>query len=500
MKTNLFKLFALMVALLIGGGTKMYASAISSSFIQAPMKIGSYVNLNDANANGFTFTNATIEKNDAYAVGSTSKNTELTFRFYNSKAGDCLFSFRSGTKAMTVDVNVKVTDNSSYAQEQDFNVPNTGSWNRTTQHNMVLKNLPKGNITVTLTVKKIDVIDATVANSYAGNYGNFSLTSLDDYDKMSSITLANGIYSNSRMYETKNENVGYCSDGATAEYTAYNAIDGFATLKMGLQYIGDGTLKLTVTDMETGKTEMSKDLKITKDICHGYDTPTSFEIGNISQGLKNIKLEVSTEASFLCNYKNLGFTVAPQATVGETGFATIGFPCAVTLPEGVKAYAITSVNNNTVTLTQVNSTAVAANTGLIICAKPGTYTFAQATEGDEIADNKLVANTDAEKVAEAEKEFYVLGVTDATKKTVGMMPIAAKGTVGQYKAYLPATEVTSLAKGLKIVFGGDQATAISEVEANGAEATNNAAYNVLGQRVNGNAKGIVIINGKKYIK
>ena len=258
-------------------------------------------------------------------------------------------------------------------------------------------------------------------------------------------------------------------------------------------------MKLTVTDAFTGKQELTKDLAITQDICHGYDTPTSFEIGNLSQGLKNIKFEVSTEASFLCNYKNLGFTVAPQAIVGETGFATIGFPCAVTLPEGIKAYAITSVNDNTVTLSQVNSTAVAANTGLIICAKPDTYTFAQATEGDEVTDNKLVANTEGDKVAEAEKDFYVLGVTDATKKTVGMMPIAANGTVGQYKAYLPATAVTSLAKGLKIVFD-NQTTAISEVEANAAETTNNAAYNMLGQRVNGNAKGIIIVNGKKYIK
>ncbi len=499
MKTNLFKLFALMVVLLIGGGSMVMNAAAVSTSTSIPMKRGEYVNLSTANSQGaLTIDKASIETNDVYSVGSTSEKTKLTFKFKNSTAGDYLFSFRSGTTGMTVNVNVEVTCG-TYKQNSVFFVPNTGSWSRVTLHNMILKNLPQGDVTLVLTVKDRTVIDESVAHSYAGNYGYFSITSINDYDKVSLITLSQGTYSASNMYETAKDDVGSCKNGCTAEYIAYNDVAGAATLNIGLNRYGNGHLNLTITDIETGKTEVSKEIEITTDNSLGLDKPTSFEVGSMTKGLKSIKFEVVTTSSYLCNYKNLGFTVAPQATVGETGFATIGFPCAVTLPEGVKAYAITSVNNNTVTLTQVNNTAVAANTGLIICAKPGTYTFAQATEGDVVADNKLVANTDAEKVAETEQEFYVLGVTDATKKTVGMMPIAANGTVGQYKAYLPATEVTSLAKGLKIVFG-DQATAISEVEANGAEATSNAAYNVLGQRVNGNAKGIVIINGKKYIK
>lgn len=470
----------------------------AATAVSIPMKVGEYINLTEATTDGsLEIERATVQSN-GISVGSTSKETVLTFNLNNSTSGDYLFSFCSGTKGMTVNVKVEATCD-GYNKAQTFLIPNTNSWSCTTLHNMVLKNLPQGNVTLKLSVESITVSDANVAKTYAGNYGNFSITSLNACDKVSSITLSKGTYSASNMYEAGKDDVGSCKNGCTAEYIAYNDVAGAATLKIGLQRYGDGHLKLTIIDLETGNTEISKEIEITSDNSYGLDKPTSFEIGSMKKGLKSIKFEVVTTSNYLCNYKNLGFTVAPQATVGETGFATIGFPCAVTLPEGVKAYAITSVNDNTVTLSQVNSTAVAANTGLILCAKPGTYTFAQATEGDAVTDNKLVANTEGDKVAEAEKEFYVLGVTDATKKTVGLMPIAANGTVGQYKAYLPATEVTSLAKGLKIVFD-NQATAISEVEANGAEATSNAAYNVLGQRVNANAKGIVIVNGKKYIK
>lgn len=475
-----------MVMLLIGGGSMMTNAATAVSI---PMKVGEYINITQGNTDKSVELNtkyAKAESKDVYAIGSTHKGgVGMTVHFDNKEAGDYILSFYSGSK--NGDAKVKITLNSV---EYTFDIPKTGAWDRTTYHAVEVKNLPVGTFDMNFEV--------TEEVGFGGNFGFFNIAKVDDYaNNMASVDLNGGDYSKMRVEDAGN--VGYCSNGSTAQYTMYNKVAGLATMNIGLRHIGDGTLKLTVIDAFTGKQELTKDLAITSDICHGCDTPTSFEIGNLSHGLKKIKFEVSTAASFLCNYKNLDFTVAPQATVGETGFATIGFPCVVTLPEGVKAYAITSVNDNTVTLSKVNSTAVAANTGLILCAKPGTYTFAQATEGDAVTDNKLVANTEGDKVAEAEKEFYVLGVTDATKKTVGLMPIAANGTVGQYKAYLPATEVTSLAKGLKIVFD-NQATAISEVEANGAEVTSNAAYNVLGQRVNANAKGIVIVNGKKYIK
>lgn len=489
MKTNLFKLFALMMMFIIGGGSVGISAAQST--IQLPMESQTCINLTNAVnvEKTVVLDKAKLEKDDVYSIGNTSKGTCMTVSLHNSQSANYILSFRSGSKNEAT-VKITVKDNKGYNCEQTYSIPKQNSWDRNNQHYMTLKNLPEGDLTLTLEA-------LTPSSGFAGNYGFFSFFCEKKYDDIEKINLASGKYVTARYQDP---NVGYCSNGATAEYVAFNGLDGLATMNIGLDKWGsvDGTMTVTITDVMTDKQELTKDLAITTQYKKYNIVP--FELGSITKGLKKITLKINTTDSYLCNYKDLGITVAPQATVGETGFATIGFPCAVTLPEDVKAYAITSVSDNTVTLTEVNSNAVAANTGLIICAKPGTYTFAQATEGDEVADNKLVANTDAEKVAEAEKEFYVLGITNATKKTVGMMPIAANGTIGQYKAYLPATAVASLAKGLKIVFGNDQATAISEVEANGAEATNNTAYNVLGQRINGNAKGIVIINGKKYIK
>lgn len=464
--------------------------------IDIPMEQGTFVNLNDAKADGsFTISgNGSIEKDDAYAVGNTGKNkqTTLTFKFNNKAAGDYILGFRTGTKKDPVDINVSVSGN-GYTASQDFEVPNVNTWDRVTQRYMLLENLPEGEVTMALKVKE-NVSD------YAGNYGNFCIYSVNSYDNISAIDLQKGIYTTAR-YEEKNQNIGYIQNGATASYSAYNSYSGNATLNMGLTFYNAGVMTVTVVDALTGKEEVNKDFNITKDICHGYDKPTSFELGELTKGLKNISFKFTIESGYICNYKNLGVTISNDVTVGSTGFATIGFPYTVTLPEDMKAYAITSVKDNTVTLTEVQGS-VAANTGLIVSAAPGTYSFATATEGDEVADNKLVANVYGTKTAESTADFYVLGIVSADDKTVGMMPIAAGGTVGQYKAYLPASEVsaTAAAKGLKIVIAG-QPTAVKGVQAEEPANNSNAAiYNLAGQRVNAAAKGIYIINGHKYIK
>lgn len=493
MKRNLLVILAAVLACFTGGGISVMRAAATD----IPMQQGTFVNLNDAKAAGsFTITgNGSIESGDAYVVGSTgkSKQTTLTFKFNNKAAGDYILGFRSGMKNNPIDINVSVSGN-GYTESKDFTIPNINTWTTQTQHYMLLENLPKGEVTMALKVKEN-------VSGYAGNYGYFCIYDIASYDNISSIDLQKGTYANGARYEDANKNIGYIKNGASASYTAYNFYDGKATLNMGLTFYNEAVMNVTVADALTGKEEVNKDFNITKDICKGYDTPTSFDLGELTKGLKSISLKFTNESGFICNYKNLGISISNDVTVGSTGFATIGFPYAVSLPEGMKAYAITSVDNNTVTLTEVNGS-VAANTGLIVSAKPGTYTFAPATEGAEVAGNKLVANTDGTKTASKDADFYVLGIVNAESKTVGMMPIAAAGTVGKNKAYLPASEVsaTAAAKGLKIVIAG-QPTAVEGVQANEPATNGNAAiYNLAGQRVNAAAKGIYIINGHKYIK
>lgn len=192
-----------------------------------------------------------------------------------------------------------------------------------------------------------------------------------------------------------------------------------------------------------------------------------------------------------------------DAEVGSTGFATIGFPYATILPAGVTGYAVTGVTSTAVTLTEVPSgTNIAANTGLIIVAKQGSYTFPVVESGTEIENNKLVANTEGVKTATTEGEFYVLAVTNEATKTVGLARIAQNGTLAKNRAYMPANVIPDNGSAqpatFRLVFG--DATMVTEVGDGDAEAVETVVYNLAGQRVNDNVKGLVVVKGRVYLK
>lgn len=492
MKRNLLIIIAAVLACFTGGDI----SVVRAAATDIPMEQGKHIALADGSVTVNDY--AKIENNGAN-IGSTGIKSVITFNLDNTKKGDYILSFNSGAAKVIADWDVTITGTNGYEVTKSISVVNTGSWTPVTFHAIALDNLPEGEVTMTMKCTHQEPVEGN-NQGYAGNFNDFGVYDVASYGNISSIDLQKGVYTTAR-YEEKNQNIGYITNGATASYTAYNNYDGIATLNMGLTFYNAAVMTVTVNDAMTGKAEVTKDFNITKDICKGYDNPTSFDLGELTKGLKSISLKFTNESGFICNYKNLGISISNDVTVGSTGFATIGFPYAVSLPEGMKAYAITSVEDNTVTLTEVNGS-VAANTGLIVSAKPGTYTFAPATEGAEVAGNKLVANTDGTKTASKDADFYVLGIVNAESKTVGMMPIAAAGTVGKNKAYLPASEVsaTAAAKGLKIVIAG-QPTAVEGVQASEPATKGSAAiYNLAGQRVNAAAKGIYIINGHKYIK
>ena len=87
---------------------------------------------------------------------------------------------------------------------------------------------------------------------------------------------------------------------------------------------------------------------------------------------------------------------------------------------------------------------------------------------------------------------YVLGKVGGN---VGFYRVSAK-TVTAGKAYIPAT--FGSARAFSIDFLGNDVTGIEETLQ--STATPQAAtYNLMGQRVAANQKGLVIVNGKKYI-
>ncbi len=160
----------------------------------------------------------------------------------------------------------------------------------------------------------------------------------------------------------------------------------------------------------------------------------------------------------------------------------------------VEAYAAKmNAEGTVVMLTKVDQ--VPANTGVILkkIGENTTATVSMIASAAEIADNQMKAvTTPMDAAALVAENAYVLSGDKFAK-----VAETATGSVPAGKAYLSAPATTTEAK-LSIVF--DNATGVNVVEAEGAEAQNAAAFNLAGQRVSGNAKGIVIINGKKYIK
>ena len=175
-------------------------------------------------------------------------------------------------------------------------------------------------------------------------------------------------------------------------------------------------------------------------------------------------------------------------TVTSAGYATFYAPVAVQVT-GVTANTVT-VNGEWATLNEIEGGVVPAETGVILNGEAGTYNFAITTA--EALDDKgaLLGTVATTMVAES---AYVLS---APEGVVGLYLANANPFKNNaFKAYLPATAVSSSAQALRFTFGGT--TAIESVINNNANAP---IYDLSGRRVNNAVKGgIYIQNGKKFI-
>ena len=187
-----------------------------------------------------------------------------------------------------------------------------------------------------------------------------------------------------------------------------------------------------------------------------------------------------------------------QVEIGETGRATLYYPEALSIPEGVKAYTCV-VGENGVEKTEVTG-AIPAETPVLLMAATATYKFYPTTAAALNQANDLVGTVleDGETFAEEGYKYYILADGED-----GVGFYWQTGTEGnsvlcaQYKAALrvAAEEEGGLVK----FYGLDGETSIENVE-NANTNTTAIRYNLAGQRVNANYRGVVIENGQKVLK
>lgn len=207
------------------------------------------------------------------------------------------------------------------------------------------------------------------------------------------------------------------------------------------------------------------------------------------------KLIASYKSSTLDNYTNYSKVQLYKKVTAETlttsagGYATYSADYAVNYSElGLTAYTLTiDEGNTTVTAKEFTGVVPAGGAVLVKGDVSKAYTLTPATtEGDATFATALL--TGATKADGTQYGFTTKFGTPAFAQVQPNQDIPAK------KGYI-VLKGASAAK-YSICFD-DEATGIQTIEA--ASAANAAMYNLAGQRVDKAYKGIVIVNGKKYL-
>ena len=179
-------------------------------------------------------------------------------------------------------------------------------------------------------------------------------------------------------------------------------------------------------------------------------------------------------------------------SVSDAGWATLCLNYDAEIPTGATCYAVSAVNGESATLAEVEGV-IPANTGVIVEANKGNYTFEVATEEGSDVANELIGTTANTYIT---KEAYVLGIVDGV---VGLYKAEMAGGVwlnNANKAYLPASAVPNKSAAF-YGFDWNGTTGIEDVVTeNGAK----AIFDLTGRRVEAiSAPGIYIVNGKKVL-
>lgn len=201
-------------------------------------------------------------------------------------------------------------------------------------------------------------------------------------------------------------------------------------------------------------------------------------------------------------YYKIVFTPAKSfsLTTADTEPYSLYLDYPVTIPEGIEAYTgALDAAEETLTMKTVEGT-IPANTAVIVkSATADTYVFKETYTAASIESNSLkgvTADTDIATLVTTGKTLLTLGTKDG--KVAFRKPATGTTQVKANKAYLLVNTPSSEgAKTVKMIFDGET-TGISEFTAN-EDVTNAPLFNLNGQRVNANAKGLLIKNGKKII-
>lgn len=211
---------------------------------------------------------------------------------------------------------------------------------------------------------------------------------------------------------------------------------------------------------------------------------------------KEINSNVSRISSIVIEYE--AAVTTPTIDAGDC--ASFSSPLMLDLSklEGIEAYIATGCNSEKVTMEKVTTT-IPENTGVVLKSTSNeakAFMIPTAATANELNNNLLIATTVETVVEKAGNGTnWVLA---GSGNSLGWYYIDNfTATLAAGKCYMH-TEGTNPAKSSIEMSFEDNATSMDIVNYGANESC--AVYNLAGQRVDNNAKGLVIINGKKVYK
>ena len=241
-----------------------------------------------------------------------------------------------------------------------------------------------------------------------------------------------------------------------------------------------------------GKTNVENDLIV-----------TGWEIKTTVNGVENTEYSYGTTCSITvpsCTKIKInpimGTDPRAKVTIGKREAVSFSSTKALDFTDQpVEAYIVTAKNGNTFAMKQVYT--VPAQTGLVIEGAEGVYKIpvAGSSTFDNVSGNLLQSTaTQSFTVPDDGNAYYGLFYSYAQER-VGFQKKAPGFVFGKGKSYLLLPESMAEAN-INEIFC-DETTTIQGVVND--TWTDDKAYNLNGQRVDKNYKGIIIMNGKKVV-
>ena len=237
--------------------------------------------------------------------------------------------------------------------------------------------------------------------------------------------------------------------------------------------IADNSVKLKITG--------NKNYYWPNDSTSNWDYPVkTFGVGKATLDLNTFKFTIENEI------------YDTPLTVTSAGASTLVLPYEATIPQGVKAYTLAYKEGEATAIATELTGSIPDNTPVLINAKAGTYIFHGTEANYKKGEQTFGALTSVRTCKYALVGDYVLQNHNGQ---VGFYKVEKPNSVmiGANRAYLTPSVAMAAAK-INIEY--PEVTGITSIKDTTIE--NDVMYNLAGQKVGNDYRGIVIKNGYKF--